>query len=404
MKALEKERARRYETANDLASDVQRHLNNEPVLASPPNIFYKFQKLVRRNKLAFASAALLSAVLLAATGVSVWQAALARQRLVESEAISKFLTEVFQSPDPSRDGRTVTVAETLGVAAAKMETDLKTQPERRARFLATLANTYHKLGLDHEAIPLQEKVLHDCLAAYGRENPDTLQAMHNLALFYTGTGRAAEALELREKVLPLRRKVLGPEHPDTLWSMNNLALSYHEAGRWREALQLREEALALRRKVSGPENPDTIWAMNTLAMSYDGAGRWNESLKLREEASALSRKVKGPEHPETLMALQLLAFSYDEVGRRDEALKLQLELVSTSRRLCLARNTPTRFGQCTIWGFHISRLNAGTTRSAFSRKLWHCVAKFLARNSSTRFGQCTRWRRPTMAPVAAMKP
>src|SRR5438874_5260375 len=57
MKCLEKDRTRRYETANGLASDIQRHLNNEPVAARPPSTAYRFQKLVRRNKLAFAGAA-----------------------------------------------------------------------------------------------------------------------------------------------------------------------------------------------------------------------------------------------------------------------------------------------------------------------------------------------------------
>src|SRR4029434_4304863 len=55
MKALEKDRARRYETANGLAADIQRHLRNEPVLASPPSNLYRFGKMIRRNKLAFAA-------------------------------------------------------------------------------------------------------------------------------------------------------------------------------------------------------------------------------------------------------------------------------------------------------------------------------------------------------------
>ena len=51
MKCLEKDRARRYETANGLASDIQRHLNNEAILARPASAAYRFQKLARRNKL-----------------------------------------------------------------------------------------------------------------------------------------------------------------------------------------------------------------------------------------------------------------------------------------------------------------------------------------------------------------
>ena len=126
--------------------------------ARPPSKLYRLQKLVRRHKTAFAAAALMSVVLLAATGISAWQAVLAKQRLAESEAISKFLTEVFRSPDPARDGRTITVAETLGAAAKKLETDLAAHPAQRAKLQATLSTTYYTLGLYREAIPLQEKI------------------------------------------------------------------------------------------------------------------------------------------------------------------------------------------------------------------------------------------------------
>ena len=74
MKCLEKDRTRRYETANGLASDIQRYLNNEAVLARPPTASYRFQKLVRRNKLAFAAATLVAMALVLGAVVSAWQA------------------------------------------------------------------------------------------------------------------------------------------------------------------------------------------------------------------------------------------------------------------------------------------------------------------------------------------
>jgi tetratricopeptide (TPR) repeat protein len=355
MKALEKDRGRRYETANGLAMDIQRHLGNEPVLARPPSALYRMQKAWRRNRAAFAVAAVIAVVLLAATGISAWQAvranrearralhaeSLAEQRLAESEAITKFLTEVFQSPDPARDGRTITVAEILGAAAKKLETDLTDQGSRRAKLQATVAKTYHALGLYREAVPLQEKVRDYHLATSGPEHPDTLDAMESLADSYDEAGRLGEALKLRDQVLPLRRKVLGPEHPDTVMAMSWLANSFEAAGRWREALTLREEVLPLRRKVSGSEHPDTLWAMTWLAHSYDEAGRLTEALKLREEVLSLSHKVIGPKHPDTLMAMSWLAISYDKTGRRDEALKLREEVLTLRREVSGPENPDT---------------------------------------------------------------
>jgi hypothetical protein len=91
MKALEKERARRYETANGLAMDVQRYLNSEPVLACPPSRVYRLQKLVRRNKMVFAAAGAVILALLAGLGLSTWlffreRAALEREAILRSEA------------------------------------------------------------------------------------------------------------------------------------------------------------------------------------------------------------------------------------------------------------------------------------------------------------------------------
>ncbi|HKQ39936.1 MAG TPA: protein kinase, partial [Verrucomicrobiae bacterium] len=72
MKALEKDRTRRFETANALATDVQRYLNNEPVTARPPTTVYRFQKLVRRNKTAFAAVGAVAAALVIGLGLSLF--------------------------------------------------------------------------------------------------------------------------------------------------------------------------------------------------------------------------------------------------------------------------------------------------------------------------------------------
>jgi serine/threonine protein kinase len=107
MKCLEKDRTHRYETANGLAMDLKRHLDNEPVVARPPSTAYRLQKTWRRNKGFFAVASVISGVLLAATTVSVWQAIVAKrakaeavQRAADAEGISKFMIEVFGQADP----------------------------------------------------------------------------------------------------------------------------------------------------------------------------------------------------------------------------------------------------------------------------------------------------------------
>src|SRR5258707_13927363 len=111
MKAMEKDRARRYETANGLARDVERFLADEPVVARPPSKLYRFQKLVRRNKLAFAAAGAVAAALVVGLAASTWEYLKERtalQRAVAAEkrtsAINQFLTEgllVQATPGPN---------------------------------------------------------------------------------------------------------------------------------------------------------------------------------------------------------------------------------------------------------------------------------------------------------------
>jgi serine/threonine protein kinase len=381
MKALEKDRARRYDTANGFARDIQRHLNDEPVVARPPSRLYEFQKTVRRHKFGFLAAALMGVVLLAATAISAWQAVRAtraqteaKERLADSEDISQFLSEVFKSPSPLRDGRSITVAETLSNATQKLEAELTNQPARRAKLQSAIGESYFGLGLFHEAIPLQEQVRDYYLAASGPESIDTLVATRWVALLYAEVGRQDEAIKMLEPVLTLSRKSLGPENPETINAMSVLAGIYDIAGRWDEALKLRKDLLVLRRKVNGPENPITIKSMEDLATSYIQLdqpesiqlgeqvlalstkvlgpqspqtirctlilgssyytfGRRDEALKLWEQALPLEEKVNGPEHPETLKVMRNLAYAYDDFGRRDDALKLREQALAINRRI-----------------------------------------------------------------------
>jgi eukaryotic-like serine/threonine-protein kinase len=350
MKALEKDRTRRYETASALAMDLQRHLNSEPVLACPPSQSYRFQKMVRRNKLAFAASSAVVAALVIGLGISTWMyfreidarrratqaEKLAMERLAEvsaerdakeaarkeAEVVSTFISQLFQSRDPSRASGIIPVADRLAVAAKKLELDLVDKPARRAKLQAALGDTYSALGHHSEAVLLREKVSHYYETSAGPERPETLLAMQLLASAYHDAGSKDEALKLREKVLSLRRKVLGMEHPDTVLAMNHLADSYTSGNHQEPALELREKVLGLCRRTVGPEDPDTVLAMQALGNSLFAFGRWKEALKLREEVLVVRRKILSAEHPDTLSAIAALADSYLRAGQFADAIPL----------------------------------------------------------------------------------
>ncbi len=333
MKALEKDRDRRYETANGLSSDIQRFLADEPVSATPPTAIYRFRKFARRNKVALRVSAGIAAGLVAATGISLWQAVRAMRAeelavaerdekeaaLLSAVTLSTFLTEAFQSPGPESEESTVTVAETLDSATRKLATGL-----------SRLASTLDDAGRRDEALRLRQELLPLCREALGRAHPDTLSAMHGLAVSLTAAGHHDAAAAQWEELLALRREFFGPHHPDTVRDMANRALSM---GNPMETIRLQQEVLAIRRETAGSEDPDTLQAMSELAVSFGAIGNRNEAIALREELLELHRKISGPEDPETARAMDSLAAAYAAAARLEESLALQEELIELNKTL-----------------------------------------------------------------------
>jgi tetratricopeptide (TPR) repeat protein len=159
---------------------------------------------------------------------------------------------------PARDGRTITVAETLENAAKKLETELATQPERRAKLQATLGYTYRTLGLYREALPLREKVRDYSLATFGPEHPAPWMQCITWRLPSTTPGERMRRSRCRSSggASPQGARSEAPRH---LASMNLLGYQYSGANRRYEALKLQEECLLLRRKVNGPDHYETLW-------------------------------------------------------------------------------------------------------------------------------------------------
>ena len=100
MKCLEKDRARRYETASNLAQDIERHLHHEPVTAAAPGTSYRVGKFVRRHRFGIAVASALVALLVAGAVVSTWQAVRATRAEKEARTMAAFLEDMLSSLKP----------------------------------------------------------------------------------------------------------------------------------------------------------------------------------------------------------------------------------------------------------------------------------------------------------------
>ena len=117
----------------------------------------------------------------------------------------------------------------------------------------------------------------------GEEHPDTLSAMHALALTYQAQGRNTDAARIQEQVLEKGRRILGEEHPHTLSAMHNLALTYQAQGRNTDAAGIQEQVLEKSRRILGEEHPDTLSAMHNLALTYQAQGRYADAARIQEQ-------------------------------------------------------------------------------------------------------------------------
>ncbi|VFM96607.1 MAG: Tetratricopeptide repeat-containing protein, partial [Candidatus Kentron sp. G] len=141
-----------------------------------------------------------------------------------------------------------------------------------------------------------------------------------LALLYQEQGRYGEAEPLYQQALAASESVLGKEHPQTLGSLNNLAGLYRDQGRYGEADPLYQRALAAYERVLGQEHPNTLASLNNLAGLYDAQGRYSEAEPLYERVLTTSERLLGKEHPRTLDTQLNLAANYIEQGKISQAL------------------------------------------------------------------------------------
>jgi serine/threonine protein kinase/tetratricopeptide (TPR) repeat protein len=418
MKCLEKDRTRRYETASGLAGDIQRHLDNEPVVARPPSRIYRLQKMLHRNKLVFAAAAIISTLLVVGVVISTSQAIRAtraerdQSRLREqadiarneegrerakaqanekkaaaeaakSQQVSRFLQDMLQGVGPSVTlGRDATMLrEILDKTAARLGNELTNQPEVEFALRATLANTYHELGLYHQMEEMARKGLQIVRAQPGEEDEAiavmltslgdalmhlgdldgsekcTLEALalqrkllsseqldnehkaaavlslHLLADVLGTRGRSAEAESLEWEALGLARNLLGNEHPNLAMPLGNLGSALLSEGKLPEAEIMLREAMAIERKLSGAEHPDLAISLDVLAQVLRKQGKLEEAETMFCEGLVMRRKLLGNEHPGVATSLNNLATVLSEQHKLPEAEAMYREALALRRRL-----------------------------------------------------------------------
>jgi len=384
MKALEKDRDRRYGTPSELAADIRRYLRHEPVTARPASPAYRLRKYVRRHRVGVSVAAGLALLLVGFAGMQAEEVRRVTRERDRANRITAFMTDMFKVSDPSEArGNTVTAREILDKASQNIDSGLAKDPAVQAQMMYVMGDVYTGLGLytqaesllrrafdiqrktrgpdDSETLqsmnalanPLirngktqeAEKLLSQALDAtrrkFGPSDRKTLAASSNLALAIEDEGRVPEAQKILRETSDTALAELGPDDPDTVKYEGNLASALTELGRLDESEKLHREVFESCRRSLGPDHPTTISAMINLAVDISEQGRYADSEAIYRQLIEIQRRVYGPEHPNTLMAMSNMAGTISDQGRYVEAEKIQRDLLEIQRRVMGPENPDT---------------------------------------------------------------
>ena len=377
MKAMAKDRARRYPSASELGEDVARHLRHEPVAAGPPDAAYRLSKFVRRHGAGVGLAlALLAAILFGLAGM---MGGLVRAREAERRAraaeerargearaalqVSRFLEGLFRVSDPGEArGRSITAREILERGAARVASELAEQPELQARLMLTIGKVYASLGLYREAssllegalerragrpddletaetyrqlgevrtqlgeyesaVPLLEKSLSVAEGCAGADDPSVADALDDLGTICLRTGDYDRGREILGRSRRIREMALPANHPDLATTLNNLGAIHYRMGELATARALWERALAIRQDAFGPDHHLVARSLNNLALLDVAIDDYGTARSRLERVVHIQEQVLGPRHTDLASALNNLGDVLIRSGAYAEAMPL----------------------------------------------------------------------------------
>jgi serine/threonine protein kinase len=411
MKCLEKDRSRRYETANALMRDVERYLADDPVEARPASAAYRFRKFYRRNRLAVTAAGLVAASLV--VGIAGVTSGLLRARKAETlaqsrfeeavgernkaeaaaeaekrarlneqkqreyaQAISQFVIDDFLAltsiEGQERFGvlaghsdvalnKDTTLRELLDRAATKLQQRRDLEPLTEARLCWVIGVNYRGMGEYLQAVDFLERAVELRRQELGDEHEDTIGAENSLAMAYKSAEDPSSALPLFEHVANIAVKRFGPDHQESLSMLDNLACIYCDLERYPEAIALYEKVKDGKILNLGPDHEDTLTTLSNLATAYSEVGRTAEAITLFEQVRNSALKTLGPDHSQTLVTLDNLAGAYLDAGKMSEAIALY-EQVKERRIKTLGFEHPDTLS--TLQGLAETHRDAGNASQA----------------------------------------
>ncbi|MCL4196886.1 MAG: protein kinase [Phycisphaerales bacterium] len=296
LKALEKDRQRRYQSAADLGHDIERYLRDEPIEARPPSVMYQFRTFIRRNRVLFWSgAAVAAALILGFFGTTAGlvratiEAGRANEQTRQTGAILNFFTDTIGSIDPNRPHRRVKTIEdmldysrdSLARGGPRSLSDPLTDPAKAA-IGEVLGNTARSIGRFADA----ESLLHDAhslrVAQFGAESDEAMRTLYLTALLRRDQGLISESVQMLRTVVEFRKRRRGQLDPSTVDAELMLALTLRYRGDVREPLEITSAMMSLLKSPQGITTDMRLRIEGNHAVSLRSARRAAEARALLE--------------------------------------------------------------------------------------------------------------------------
>jgi serine/threonine protein kinase len=390
LKAMRKERDRRYASALQLKEDVQNYLDGKPLLAGPETRSYRIRKFLKRNQRGVIAAVVMLLILIVGTTLYIHniraanagtaaalieserqRAEAQKQAIIASDSMD-FLANIFRNADPQKSlGADVTIVQAMEQAAKSLDSgETKVRPVTEAMIRFVVGTTLRALGRYDEALPqlrraqeldakyrspddrqkwvtlsdlallltnqgklaeaepLYREALRLCRLAQPPEESEVAQALSGLASLLKNQGKYDESEKMMKEVLEIRRRILSPSDPWIPTSLNNLASLYWAQGKLDQAEPLVRESLQMRQASLPAGHPNIAQSLMNLGVLLRDQKKFTEAEPLCRQAVEMRRKVLPPTHPDLAVALDNLARVLVPLNKLDEAASLFRECVS----------------------------------------------------------------------------
>jgi tetratricopeptide (TPR) repeat protein len=388
MKSMEKDRARRYQTATGLAEDLHRYLTDQPVEARRPTRAYRLKKFIRRNKLGvLAAAAVLAALAIGLVASTFFAATASREAnrataaLVQAEingkkaeGVNNFLTEeVFGLADPNHNKRAgMALVEALDIAAGKIDEKFPDDPTLRAEIRQRFGEIYSGIDQSSKAVEQLRKAVDLRESLAGHLDPATMKCQTALGLALFKASHWNESQKILESVWANQTRVLGAGSADGTETACYLAVVCLELrggpAAWSTFPPENDRDLEVSRQGYeaalarlGPRRVETLKIENELGWVMRWRGQFKEASGYAKEAADGLRELKGTDDPDALFARYNYAACLGELKSFDDAAAEFRQVLAARTRLL----GPTHFDTiCTAWQLGMALRNAGKNDDA----------------------------------------